>query len=130
MASISAPHISDSAVSFELTVSTVEEFRERIASTLARYPWLACRSDGELVGYAYAGQHSPRAGYGWSVDVSVYVDERHRKRGVDRALYTTLFAACAYRATTKRTLASRCRMPRASHSTSAWGSSTSRSTTT
>ena len=92
MARISAPHISDSAVSFELTVSTVEEFRERIASTLARYPWLACTSDGEIVEYAYVGQHSPRASYGWSVDVSVYVDERHRKRGVDRALYTSVFA--------------------------------------
>ena len=44
MARISAPHISDSAVSFELTLLTVEEFRERIESTLARYPWLACTS--------------------------------------------------------------------------------------
>ena len=30
--------------------------------------------------------------YQWSVDVSVYVDEGHRHRGIGRALYTSLFA--------------------------------------
>ncbi len=36
--------------------------------------------------------HRERAAYGWSVDVSVYVREGLRRRGLGRALYTSLFA--------------------------------------
>ena len=35
--------------------------------------------------------HRPRAAYLWSVETSVYVDERHRSHGLGRRLYATLF---------------------------------------
>jgi phosphinothricin acetyltransferase len=67
------------------------EIWQRIRKTLAQYPWLVEERDGAVVGYAYAGQHRVRAAYQWAVDVAVYIDERHRRTGVGRALYTSLF---------------------------------------
>ena len=43
------------------------------------------------MGYAYASTHRTRQAYQWSTDVSVYIHERARKRGVGGALYTALF---------------------------------------
>jgi phosphinothricin acetyltransferase len=42
-------------------------------------------------GYAYASRHRERAAYQWSVDVSAYVREDARGRGVGKALYGRLF---------------------------------------
>ena len=39
-ANIYAPHVRDSAVSFEVDVPTAAEFEARITRTLARLPWL------------------------------------------------------------------------------------------
>jgi phosphinothricin acetyltransferase len=47
--------------------------------------------NGVVAGYAYASRHRDRAAYGWSVDAAVYVSPRHRRCGVGRALYTTMF---------------------------------------
>ena len=82
----------DSHVSFEFEVPTVEEIRRRIAGTLERHPWLVRDDSGVVLGYAYAGAHSARAAYQWSVNVSVYIAEDRRGRGIGRALYTSLFA--------------------------------------
>ena len=65
--------------------------RRRIQATLTAYPWLVCAQRGEVVGYAYGGQHGSRAGYRWSVDSSVYIHASFHRRGVGRALYTSLF---------------------------------------
>jgi phosphinothricin acetyltransferase len=46
----------------------------------------------EVVGYAYASKHHERAAYQWSLDVSAYIDDRYRRQGIGRALYTSLFA--------------------------------------
>jgi L-amino acid N-acyltransferase YncA len=82
----------DSHVSFEFEAPSVEELRRRIAETLKRYPWLVADDSGTILGYAYAGMHSARAAYQWSVNVSVYVAEGRRGSGIGRALYTSLFA--------------------------------------
>jgi L-amino acid N-acyltransferase YncA len=97
IAAIYAPIVTDTIISFELEPPTAEEMRRRIEVTLQRYPWLVCERhhDGRLLGYAYAGAHHSKEAYQWSVDVSVYVHEEARRKGVGRALYTSLFAALA-----------------------------------
>ena len=49
-------------------------------AVLARTPWLVAEADGTVLGYAYATNHRERAGYRWSVDISVYVDPAFRGR--------------------------------------------------
>lgn len=87
---IYAPIVRDTPISFELVPPTVNEMRERIETTLTELPWLVAESAHDVVGYAYASRHRQRAAYQWSVDVSVYVSENARGRGVARALYRRL----------------------------------------
>jgi L-amino acid N-acyltransferase YncA len=93
IATIYASNVTDTIVSFELEPPSADEMRRRAEVTLERYPWLVCERQGRVLGYAYASAHGSRAAYQWSVDVSVYVHERAYRKGVGRALYTSLFAA-------------------------------------
>jgi L-amino acid N-acyltransferase YncA len=88
---IYAPYVTDTATSFERVPPDAEEMEQRIAATIGQYPWLVFEQDGEVLGYAYAGAHSSRHAYQWSVNVSVYLDARAHRRGIGRALYTVLF---------------------------------------
>jgi L-amino acid N-acyltransferase YncA len=89
---IYAPFCEATPISFETQAPSVDETRRRITKTLKSLPWLVQEHDGEIVGYAYASPHRERAAYRWSVDVSAYVRAGHRRSGVGRALYTSLFA--------------------------------------
>ncbi|MGH7445077.1 MAG: GNAT family N-acetyltransferase [Longimicrobiales bacterium] len=90
---IYAPVVRDTVVSFELEPPGVDVIAARVRATLdAGFPWLVAEGAGRILGYAYASRHRERAAYDWSTDVSVYVHEDARRRGVGRALYTSLFA--------------------------------------
>ncbi len=78
-------------ISFEIEPPSASEIGERIASTRTRYPWLVATAAGEVIGYAYAGEHRQRAAYRWSTDVSAYIAETARRQGVGRRLYEELF---------------------------------------
>jgi L-amino acid N-acyltransferase YncA len=79
-------------ISFEMEPPSVEEMRGRLEKVLGQYPWLLCEEGGEVLGYVYATQHRERAAYRWSVDTAVYVRQGRQRRGVGRALYTSLLA--------------------------------------
>ena len=83
-------YVLNTAVSFEYEVPSVSEFRERIAKTAGKYPYLVCEKDGVIAGYAYAGEYSSRDAYAWTVTVSVYVDRDLRRQGIGRRLYAEL----------------------------------------
>ena len=85
-------YVQNTAVTFEYDVPTVEEFAQRIAKTLQKYPWLVAEEDGCIVGYAYAAAFRTRPAYGWGVELSVYLDCHERGRGTGRRLYEALEA--------------------------------------
>ena len=89
---IYSPVVEQTHISFETAPPTVEEMARRIRTTVERLPWLVCEYDGHILGYAYASSHKERPAYQWAVDVSVYVDEAWRRKGVASALYESLFA--------------------------------------
>jgi phosphinothricin acetyltransferase len=89
--SIYAPIVRDTFISFEVEVPSVAEMGERIARTLATHPWLVFEDAAGVAGYVHAGAHKARPGYRWSVDVTVYIAERARRRGAGQALYQALF---------------------------------------
>jgi L-amino acid N-acyltransferase YncA len=89
---IYAPYCDSSYESFETHAPTVAQMAERISRISAQYPWLVCDIAGQPAGYVYASPHGERAAYGWSVDVAVYTSPAHRRRGVARGLYSSLFA--------------------------------------
>lgn len=81
------PYVEKTAITFEYDVPTTEEFRARIERTLKKYPYLVAEKDGELLGYAYTGPFVGRAAYSWSAEVSIYLKENQRRRGIGRMLY-------------------------------------------
>lgn len=90
VASLYAPYVTDSAVSFEAKPPSVAEMGERIAAGGALYPWLVAEQDGALLGYAYATAFRARHAYRFTVETSVYVRQGGHGRGVGGALYGAL----------------------------------------
>jgi L-amino acid N-acyltransferase YncA len=89
-AAIYAPHVEASPTSFEECAPSAREIAARIERAAETHAWLVAVGDGEVLGYAYACPHRERPAYRWAVDVSVYVSEAQRRRGVGRSLYLAL----------------------------------------
>ncbi|MEH2107018.1 arsinothricin resistance N-acetyltransferase ArsN1 family B [Nostoc sp.] len=91
MLAIYAPVVRETSISFEIEPPSKTEFEGRINNYQQQMPWLVCEINGKLLGYAYATPYRTRAAYQWSVESSVYVDVESRRKGVAKALYTSLF---------------------------------------
>jgi phosphinothricin acetyltransferase len=89
---IYTPFVLATAISFEYEPPALATMRERIGATLATHPWLVYERQGHVHGYAYASAHRTRTAYQWSVDVSAYTRPESHRRGIGRALYTSLLA--------------------------------------
>lgn len=87
---IYAPYVLQSAVSFEETVPSEDEFWQRIQTIMKDCPFLVCEIDSKVAGYAYASMHRPRAAYRWAKEVSVYVHPGFRRKNIAKALYSCL----------------------------------------
>lgn len=67
------PYIENTAITFEYDVPSIEEFANRIKTTLKRYPYIVAELNGKIVGYAYAGVFKGRKAYDWSVLKQVFI---------------------------------------------------------
>ena len=88
---IYAPYVVQTTFTFEYEVPTCQEFARRM-ETLSAYPWLVYEQQGCVVGYAYGSPFNERAAYGWTADLSVYLDMECRGGGIGRKLYTCLMS--------------------------------------
>ena len=77
-------------ITFETSLPSEEEFRARIGRIGRFYPYLSAAENGEIVGYAYAAPWQERPAYVWGAELSVYVSESVRSRGLGSALYGAL----------------------------------------
>ena len=83
-------YVKNTAVTFEYDVPSLIEFKKRIANTLKKYPYFVAVSEDRIIGYAYAGPFVGRAAYGWSAELTVYIDPNERNRGAGKMLYDKL----------------------------------------
>ena len=89
-------HVLHGLASFELTPPDLAEIARRRAEVEARgLPYLVAELDGAVVGYAYANLYRTRPAYRYTVEDSLYVHDRHLRRGVGAALLPALIEACA-----------------------------------
>ena len=91
IAAIYRPIVADTVISFEFDPPDAAEMERRRNAIMAFAPWLVF-DERSVLGYAYASKHRERAAYQWCADVSVYVAGDQRRRGIGRALYTSLLA--------------------------------------
>ncbi len=84
------PYVENTTVTFEYDTPTEDEFASRIRDFSAEFPFIVCELDGEPVGYAYAHKYGERFSFRFSAELSVYIAEAHRGKGIGRALYGAL----------------------------------------
>jgi len=94
LASIYAPYVEGTAITFEDEAPGPAEILARMKAGTDLYPWFVAEADeGGIVGYAYACAFRTRSAYRFAVETTVYVRRGEGRRGVGRLLYTPLLAA-------------------------------------
>jgi phosphinothricin acetyltransferase len=84
------PYVSETAISFEVEVPSLDEFRRRVSAGQGAFPWLAYEADSKIMGYAYAGAFRSRPAYSWSVESTVYVRRGAERQRIGSELYRLL----------------------------------------
>ena len=87
---IYGPYVENTAISFEYSVPTREEFTQRFRKYTLQFPWLVWEEDGAVLGYAYGSAPFERAAYGWCAEASIYLAPQAHRRGIGRKLYAVL----------------------------------------
>jgi L-amino acid N-acyltransferase YncA len=90
IASIYAPYVAGSIVSFETQPPDDAEMARRIAGADGLYPWFVARDGAETVGFAYACAFRTRPAYRFTVETTVYVADGAHRRGIGTLLYRIL----------------------------------------
>ena len=88
MLEIYRPYVVETAITFEYEVPSLEEFTARFREITAQFPWLVWEENGEILGYCYGSRAYARAAYQWDADLSIYLRQDCRGRGIGRKLYT------------------------------------------
>lgn len=89
---IYTPYILETAITFETAVPEMEDWRARIENIRKEFPWLVAKSEGRILGYAYATKFRERKAYDWCCESSVYLEEAFHGKGIAQELYHQLFA--------------------------------------
>ncbi|WP_230486597.1 GNAT family N-acetyltransferase [Nocardioides anomalus] len=76
---------------FDLVPPPVDQWAAKVGSTRPGDHFLVAQDDGVL-GFAYSSTYRPRPAYDRTREVSVYLDEAARGRGLSRLLYAELLA--------------------------------------
>ena len=63
---------------------------EKTAITFENYPYLVAEENGQVLGYAYASTYYARTAYDWTTELSIYLHEDARGRGLGSQLYDAL----------------------------------------
>lgn len=87
---IYGPYVQETAISFEYTVPTLEEFTRRFLEITTRLPWLVWEENGQILGYAYGSLPFERAAYQWCAEASIYLRPQAQGKGIGRRLYFVL----------------------------------------
>ena len=87
IASIYRPYVEKTAISFECTAPDEEEMARRMEGMTA---CVVAEEGSHILGYAYAHPFSSRTAYRRSAEVTIYIDENERGKGIGQELYRSL----------------------------------------
>jgi phosphinothricin acetyltransferase len=84
-------YIKNTHHTFETEPLSTDEMRQRISEIGEKYPYLVAEENGEILGYTYAKQFRLRDAYAYSAEVSIYVKNEAKQKGIGTRLYMQLF---------------------------------------
>lgn len=88
---IYTPYVTNTAITFEYEIPSIQEFESRIRNISQKYPYIkAVDENGTILGYAYASTFKGRKAYDWSVESTIYLREDCKGKGIGKKLYTAL----------------------------------------
>ncbi len=87
-----APFVKNTAVTFEYSVPTLQDFTDRIITNTVDYPWLVCIYNNTVLGYAYGSRHRYKTAYQWSVESTIYLAPEIQNKGIGKIMYNALFS--------------------------------------
>jgi phosphinothricin acetyltransferase len=86
-------YVERTTITFEEEPVPVERMQSRMVEIRSLdLPWVVCRDQNHVLGYAYAGKWKSRSAYRFSVESTVYVDKDHLGKGIGSALYEELLS--------------------------------------
>lgn len=96
MAEIFNHYVRTSPVIFSNRELSAEEMKDKIShlGAGARFPFLIAEVDGRTVGYCYAHHWQPDPVYDRTWEVTIYLSEAARGRGIGTALLSRLVEEC------------------------------------
>ncbi len=96
VAELYAHHVLHGTASWELVPPDAGEIAQRMRKVLDHgWPWLLARDkQSAILGFAYAGQYNPRAGYLYACENSIYLRHDMLGRGIGSKLLAALLEAC------------------------------------
>jgi L-amino acid N-acyltransferase YncA len=83
-------YVANTVITFEVDPVSADEMAQRIAGVLAAHEWLVLESEGELLGYAYAGRFRERAAYLLATESTIYLRHGLEGKGLGGPLYAEL----------------------------------------
>ena len=83
-------YIENTKITFEEQLVTEDIMKGRVSDILKNYPWIVFEEEGHILGYAYASRWKSRKAYDFSVESSIYVDNKFGGRGIGSSLYKEL----------------------------------------
>ncbi len=83
-------YVKNTAISFEISIPTINEFENRIEKISKDYPYIVYEENNRILGYAYAYKLGEREAYKISASLSIYVDKDSKKKGIGKKLYNEI----------------------------------------
>lgn len=97
VARVYEPQVLYRTATFEEVPPSAQDMRDRLKAVQdAGLAWLVAERAGQIIGYAYAGPHRPRAAYRYTIETSVYLDDTAQGQGLGKALMQTLLDRVAH----------------------------------
>lgn len=88
-------YVTNTHHTFETEPLDASEMGDRIGEAGTELPFLVAEDGGEILGYAFAARFKLRQAYEHSAEVSIYVKNEAKQRGIGTRLYDRLFSEMA-----------------------------------
>ncbi|PLT33431.1 GNAT family N-acetyltransferase [Bacillus sp. V5-8f] len=75
---------------FDLDEQSLEQRKAWFEKYGGNYPLIVAEIDGEVAGYCSISPYNPKAAYAGTVELSVYLTEKHQGKGAGTALVTEI----------------------------------------